>query len=49
VYYLNKISLVYHFNSLGKGVIDTRDVAYFLGVIVFFLFASTVKLGSRKW
>ncbi len=49
VFYLNKISLIYHFNSLGKGIIDTRDVAYFLSVIVFFLFASTAKLGSRKW
>jgi ABC-2 type transport system permease protein len=49
VFYLNKVSLLYHFNSLGRGVVDTRDVAYFAGTIMFFLFSSIVSLESRKW
>ena len=48
-YYMNEFSLLTHFNSMGRGIIDTRDVFYFLSVIVVFLLLSVVKLESRKW
>jgi ABC-2 type transport system permease protein len=40
------LSLVYHFESIQRGVLDTRDVVYYLTVITFFLFlnARTVKV-----
>ncbi len=38
-----------HFTSLGRGVIDSRDVLYFLSVATLFLIFSTTKLGSRRW
>lgn len=38
-----------HYKSISRGVIDSRDVIYFLSVIaVFILFTKTV-LESRKW
>jgi ABC-2 type transport system permease protein len=33
-----------HFNSMSRGVIDTRDVIYFISTTVFFLFLTRFKL-----
>lgn len=33
-----------HFKSISRGVIDTRDIVYFLSVILFFLFLTRQKL-----
>ena len=39
----------YHYNSLSRGVLDTRDLVYFLSIISLFLAATTLSLGRRKW
>lgn len=38
-----------HYLSMSRGVIDTRDVIYFLGVILLFLLFTKTVVGSRKW
>jgi len=38
-----------HYQSISRGVIDSRDIIYFLSVIGVFLFASKTVLLSRKW
>ena len=38
-----------HYLSMSRGVIDTRDVIYFLSVILFFLFLTRTVIESRKW
>lgn len=38
-----------HFNSLGRGVVDSRDVVYFVIVTYLFLLLSRLVLLSRKW
>jgi len=43
------ISIGYHFSSIARGVIDTRDVIYFLGLIIIFLRLAITVLESRKW
>jgi ABC-2 type transport system permease protein len=43
------ISLVSHFYSVERGVIDTRDMLYYLSVIFIFLFATIRMVESRKW
>ncbi|MBX7093427.1 MAG: gliding motility-associated ABC transporter substrate-binding protein GldG [Flavobacteriales bacterium] len=37
-----------HYHSISRGVIDTRDVIYFLSVIVVFVLLTKVVLESRK-
>ncbi len=37
-----------HFRSIGRGVIDSRDVLYYLSVMTFFLFLNLRSLESRK-
>lgn len=41
-------SVIPHFDSMQRGVIDTRDIAYFLSVIIFPLFATGVILRTRR-
>lgn len=38
-----------HFQSIGRGVIDSRDIMYYLSVIGFFLFLNQISIESRKW
>jgi ABC-2 type transport system permease protein len=37
-----------HFNSLTRGVLDFRDLIYYLSVIIFMLFVNGVVLQSRR-
>lgn len=38
-----------HFDSFRKGIIDTRDIIYFVTAIVLFLFITMRVVESRKW
>ena len=38
-----------HYSSISRGVVDTRDVVYFLSVIVFFLYLTNFMIARRKW
>ena len=42
------LSLLTHFESIEKGVLDLRDVLYFLMTIGFWLYATTLVLELRK-
>ena len=46
---LRDLGLGAHFDSIGRGVIDTRDVIYYLSVIVFFLYLNRLSLKERRW
>lgn len=37
-----------HFESIGRGVIDARDIVYYLSIIGFFLFLNQLTLENRK-
>ena len=38
-----------HYQSMSRGVIDSRDLLYFLSVITLFVYLTRTVLGSRKW
>jgi ABC-2 type transport system permease protein len=38
-----------HYKSISRGVIDSRDLIYFLSVIILFLYLTLLKLRSRNW
>jgi ABC-2 type transport system permease protein len=38
-----------HYKSISRGVVDIKDVAYFIAVIIFFNEATRFYLVSRKW
>lgn len=39
----------FHFSSIARGVIDSRDIVYFLSVLGFMVFLTVVSVGRRKW
>ena len=43
------VSNGYHFESISRGVIDSRNVIYFATLITFFLLLSIRVLEMRKW
>jgi len=45
---LEYLSIDYHFNNILRGVIDTRDVIYYLSLIIFSLTLASQALASRK-
>jgi ABC-2 type transport system permease protein len=41
-------SVMTHFESIQKGVLDSRDVIYFLSVMVFCLFSTSVIIRAHR-
>lgn len=39
----------YHYNSMSRGVLDSRDMIYFLSIIAVFMAATVLSLGRRRW
>ena len=46
--FVASLSFMPHFESMQRGVIDSRDIIYYLSVIVLMLFANTAVLNSRR-
>jgi len=43
------LSIDGHFENIGRGVIDTRDLIYYLSVMGVCLLVATLSLESRRW
>jgi ABC-2 type transport system permease protein len=41
-------SVMTHFDSIQKGVLDTRDILYFLSVVIFSLFTTSVIIRTHR-
>jgi len=46
---VNYFSLSFHFDSFAKGLLDSRDIIYYLASTVLFLFITTRVILFRKW
>ena len=46
---LNYLSIVTHFENFGKGVIDSKDVVFYLSMMFFSLFLTSRSLESLRW
>ncbi|MDR0464670.1 MAG: ABC transporter permease subunit [Treponema sp.] len=47
--FINFFSLAFHFESFTKGLIDSRDLAFFIVSAVLFLYINTKVVLFRKW
>ncbi len=43
------LSIIKHFDSFSKGVLDSRDILYYLIFIVFFLFLTLKQMATYRW
>ncbi|MCK5691620.1 MAG: gliding motility-associated ABC transporter permease subunit GldF [Bacteroidales bacterium] len=46
---ISRLGISYHYNSISRGVIDSRDMLYFAGVILLFIVGTRTVLQSSKW
>jgi ABC-2 type transport system permease protein len=46
---IKSIGINEHYLSMSRGVLDTRDMLYFLGIIALFILLSKFSLERRKW
>jgi ABC-2 type transport system permease protein len=47
--FVQSLGIQVHYDSISRGVVDTRDLVYFGSVIAVFLGLTLVVLDSRKW
>ena len=47
--FIKSLGINEHYRSMSRGVLDTRDILYFLGVIALFLLLSKYFIERRKW
>ncbi|MCF1422782.1 gliding motility-associated ABC transporter substrate-binding protein GldG [Mangrovimonas futianensis] len=45
---IEKFGMSYHFKSMGRGVLDTRDIVYFLFISLLFIALTTLKINNRR-
>lgn len=46
---LSWFGLDYHYESISRGVLDTRDLVYFIGFSTVFIWLTKMVFESRKW
>ena len=46
---IQSIGMQYHYDSISRGVVDSRDVIYFISMVVIFILCTKTALESRKW
>jgi len=46
-YYIEMLGINFHYRSISRGVVDSRDLVYFTGIIVLFLFITQKNLAKR--
>ncbi len=47
--FIRSLGISSHYSSISRGVIDTRDIVYFVSLIALFLFFTKFSLSRRKW
>ena len=45
---VSALSFLTHFNAISRGVIDLRDIVYFVSMIAFWLYATAVVIDLKK-
>jgi len=46
---IKTLGIYEHYSSISRGVLDTRNLIYFISLISLFLFLTRFSLQSRKW
>ena len=46
-YYIEMLGIDFHYRSISRGVIDTRDIIYFFSIIYFFLMLTVKNLDKK--
>jgi ABC-2 type transport system permease protein len=48
-FFISRIGIGYHYDSISRGVLDSRDILYFSGTIALFIVSSRIALQRNRW
>lgn len=48
-YIISQIGMQFHYNSISRGALDSRDIIYFLSIVILFILATKLSIEKRKW
>jgi len=48
-YFISQLGIDYHYASVSRGLLDIRNIMYFLSLITIMIFLTKLSLESRKW
>lgn len=48
-YFISQLGILYHYEAMSRGLIDSRNLVYFITVMVLMILLTQLILGSRKW
>ena len=48
-YFLGYLGITTHFENISKGILDIKDIVYYLSMIFFFLLLTNYQLESKKY
>ncbi len=46
---IRQLGILHHYDAMSRGLLDSRNMVYFLSVIVLMILLTQLKLASRKW
>lgn len=48
-YVISQVGMQFHYTSISRGLLDTRDLVYFLSISALFILIAKFTLNKRKW
>ena len=48
-YLVSQIGMQFHYSSISRGALDSRDIVYFISIVALFILATRISLEKRKW
>jgi ABC-2 type transport system permease protein len=46
---MEQLGVAYHYNALSRGLMDSRDILYFISITAGTILLTKLVIGSRKW
>ncbi len=47
--FISQLGILYHYEAMSRGLIDSRNLIYFITIISLMILLTQLMLGSRKW
>ncbi|WKN30528.1 gliding motility-associated ABC transporter permease subunit GldF [Porifericola rhodea] len=48
-YFIAQLGILHHYEAMSRGLIDSRNLVYFVSVMMLMILLTQLVLGSRKW
>lgn len=46
---IRQLGILHHYDAMSRGLVDSRNLVYFLSMMILMILLTQLRLGSRKW